>query len=766
MELSSSDIVIFASIAVIVIALALWRFLYVPSNAGDSGFLTDGAVLMISDGLVQQASVEARDLLGDCERVPIVTVLEEFLRRGSADVRDAVNRLEMTGDPVNLLVYNNEERAFELIGAPAGGMIRLIIRDAGFLDTRLKAAEERLNAADALVQDQNWERTTLRSMVEESPIIVWNRTKEGAINWADGQIRTRNSTVTADQAVDLIIARTRLNMQPALVGQPQKSRIEIVVNDGVDTISLQVIEVIRPDGDRIGFATDAGSAASAERTLTRFVQTMTETFAHLTVGLAIFDRNQTLALFNPALVQMWQLEPAWLARRPSLRDIVDELRASRRLPELQDFHKWRSELVGLFDNTEAADYEELWHLSNGSNIRVLARPHPHGSLAFIFDDVTERMRLEQRYRHSIDLRRVTLDRLNEGIAVFGSNGLLQFINQAFHDIWGTNSENVYAAMHVRQFIPLCQQLSPDREVWKGLHSFVTGEHNRQEWESPVTTHSGQMLNARIVPLPDGSTMAVFTNVTDSGMVSVGVAEKLFSLRFENAARDYIAGRIDREVRPPLAEIREKTRTSGKNKNEIARLTSEVGEAVERMDHLSGLVSLTEETDGANSQSHDLGSVLETVGGLLETTANRAEVELKVEVPPGAEEISADRYHLHRTAFAVGLFAIENFSSASSVSLRAESDDGGYGIVAQVKQQADFGGSKGSAEQDRMVLEHLVSRQNGILSVSETKSTGDAKIVARFDRIPLQLASRDLDELPETDSDQSNVLRLPSVASRD
>lgn len=238
--------------------------------------------------------------------------------------------------------------------------------------------------------------------------------------------------------------------------------------------------MIRPNGDRIGFASDAGTAASAERTLTRFVQTMTETFAHLTVGLAIFDRNQTLALFNPALVQMWQLEPAWLARRPSLRDIVDELRSSRRLPELQDFHKWRTELLSLFDNTEAADYEELWHLPNGSNIRVLARPHPHGSLAFIFDDVTERMRLEQRYRHSIDLRRVTLDRLNEGIAVFGANGLLQFINQAFHELWGTNSESVYAAMHVRQLIPQCQQLTPDKDIWKRLHSFVTGEDNRRE----------------------------------------------------------------------------------------------------------------------------------------------------------------------------------------------------------------------------------------------------------------------------------------------
>lgn len=74
---------------------------------------------------------------------------------------------------------------------------------------------------------------------------------------------------------------------------------------------------------------------------------MTETFAHLTVGLAIFDRNQTLVLFNPALVQLWQVEPAWLARRPNLRDVLDELRAIRRVPELDNFHSWRARLLGL-----------------------------------------------------------------------------------------------------------------------------------------------------------------------------------------------------------------------------------------------------------------------------------------------------------------------------------------------------------------------------------------------------------------------------------
>ena len=637
MELTSSDILIIASVGVIGIVFALWRLLYVPARSEADTFLTDGAVLMVTDGIVHQASVEARDMLGTCEQMPIVRVLDEFLRRDSADARDAVNRLEMTGDPVSMLVYDRTDRAYELIGAPAGGMIRLIFRDAGFLDNRLKAVEERLSAADAMVQSQNWERVTLRSLVAEAPIIVWNRSAEGEINWADGEIATRSSTINADQAVDLIVARTKLNTQPSLVGEPQKSRIEIVPGDGADAIALQVIEVIRPNGDRVGFATDAGTAASAERTLTRFVQTMTETFAHLTVGLAIFDRNQTLALFNPALVQMWQLEPSWLARRPSLRDIVDELRAARRLPELQDFHKWRAELLSLFDNTEAADYEELWHLSNGSNIRVLARPHPHGSLAFIFDDVTERMRLEQRYRHSIDLRRVTLDRLNEGVAVFGSNGLLQFINQAFHDIWGTNSDTVYAAMHIRQFIPLCQQLSQEQDVWKHLHSFVTGEEHRREWEARIVTHAGYILNARFVPLPDGSTMAVFTNITDSRLASIKFSEKSFSLRFALAVRDYVSRQSAHVVRKPLVEIAERAGNDGEQAEDaINALATDIRETVARMDELTELVELTKKSKSAMSRIVADGLNRYAAGGRGRADIEYAMEEGLLEVLPNIE----------------------------------------------------------------------------------------------------------------------------------
>ena len=761
MELSSNDILIIASVGVIGVVFALWRLLYVPARSEDDGFLTDGAVLMVADGLVHQASVEARDLLGPCEQTPIVRVLDEFLRDESTDARDAVNRLEMTGDPVNMLVYGRDDRAFELIGAPAGGMIRLILRDAGFLDTRLKAVEERLTAADAMVQTQNWERVTLRNLVAEAPIIAWNRSAEGQINWADGQIKTRNSAVTAEQAVDLIVARTKLNTQPSLVGEPQKSRIEIVLNDGADAIALQVIEVIRANGDRIGFATDAGTAASAERTLTRFVQTMTETFAHLTVGLAIFDRNQTLALFNPALVQMWQLEPAWLARRPSLRDIVDELRSSRRLPELQDFHKWRSELLGLFDNTEAADYEELWHLSNGSNIRVLARPHPHGSLAFIFDDVTERMRLEQRYRHSIDLRRVTLDRLNEGIAVFGSNGLLQFINQAFHEIWGTNSENVYAAMHIRQFTPLCQQLSEEHDVWKQLHSFVTGEDHRREWDAQITTHAGYILKARFVPLPDGSTMAVFTNITDSRIVSVKFSEKSFSLRFALAVRDYAVRQIAADVREPLLQLADHS-TNVTDPDAMPDVASRINQTIASMDEVSDLVELTEAEDVPEARG-DLFATLKIACKLLEPSASKFEVSIQVDPTTDVSPREVAKHKFHRIGFALGLFAIEKCRAESKITLSLEDDGKGFVLAASVQAGSDLAASHGSFAQDRALLEHLVAREGGVLSISETKANGAIRIAACF----ALSKPRMLENEPASDlAPGSNVLKLPTAVTLD
>lgn len=662
-SITTQDLLVLVSVGFIIVAFAIWQLFYVRGRGASDDTLTDGAVLLISDGVVQQASGSARQMLGECENQTIIRLLDGFLGPDATEARDAVNRLEMTGDPVEMLVHDVNGSAFELIGRPSGAMIKLILRDAELLDNKLKDAEDRVNAADTALKQHQWEQETLNGLITEAPIIAWHRTAEGEVNWSGGEIKVRNSSISAAQAVDLIVARTRLNRMPVLAGQPQKSRIEIVVNEGADTVSLHVLEIIRQDGSRIGFATDAGTAASAERTLTRFVQTMTETFAHLTVGLAIFDRNQTLALFNPALVQMWQVEPAWLARRPSLRDIIDELRSTRRLPELQDFHKWRSRIVGLFENTEAADYEELWHLADGSNIRVLARPHPHGSLAFIFDDVTERVRLEQRYRHSIDLRRATLDRLNEGVAVFGANGLLQFVNQAFHEIWGTDGETIYAAMHARQLVGLCDQLTIDADLWHRLHSFVTGEESRRSWSETITMGSGRQLLARVAPLPDGSTMAVFSDA-EHALPAPGLAAPDASLDATAAT-----------VRAGLDAATELLPASAADDEQRAAI-EQAREAFARM---FGRDDASADNAASNGYRYDVADALQRTANILKIQAREHGVTLSIDPEMVPTLVLCEQIGLRQMLYNLTGGAILAVGQGGSLVLGADGSDESFQI---------------------------------------------------------------------------------------
>lgn len=719
----------------VMVFLVLWRLLRAIAHSHEAELLSDGAVLVVSDGRVQQASPEAVVLFGRCSGQPVSALLEGLLGGDAAPAVDAVARLELTGEPIDLLVRTGDGRAWKLIGAPAGALIRLVLREARDLDERLREAEARTRSAEAALHAQGAETDALRALVAEGPIIAWRRTAEGTVTWSGGCIRTRSGAVNPEQAVELVVARKRLNRQPTVAGEPQKSRVEIVVGEGAETVSLHVTEIVRSDGSRVGFATDAGSAAAAERTLTRFVQTMTETFAHLTVGLAIFDRNQTLALFNPALVQMWQVEPAWLARRPSLRDILDELRTIRRLPELEDFHQWRTRLLGLFENTEAADYEELWHLADGSNIRVLARPHPHGALAFTFDDVTERMRLEQRYRHSIDLRRATLDGLTEGIAVFGANGLLQFVNQAFHEIWGTDGDTVYAAMHARQLIGICEEIAARPEVWQKLHGFITGEESRRAWTARLRTGAGRELTARFAPLPDGSTLTVFSDITEAERISEALLDGDAALDMAEAARAALDALIADEAVSALDEIDQSLAALRDCAPGALDTAAEAGEAASARLRaaLSTAAAIAARPLAPRAERNNPTCIAAALHAAAATAAPRAfaaGVTLTVDAgASGDAALGAGR--LRQLAFRLAADALARSTPGAAVTLGGSGSGARFEIWAEVAADGQAHGQQGQSPSDKL-LARLADRDGGRVEVRPSSPDTPARLTCRFE----------------------------------
>src|SRR5699024_1082502 len=163
---------------------------------------------------------------------------------GAAPEIEAVARLERTGDPLDRLVRTEAGAAFELIGAPSGALIRLVLREAAGLDRRLRAANARADAAEAALGAQTLEHEALQALVAEGPIMAWRRDAAGALDWSAGEIRTRTGAAAArpEQAVEMMAARTRLNRQPPVIGEAERARIEIVVGDGAETVSLHAVE--------------------------------------------------------------------------------------------------------------------------------------------------------------------------------------------------------------------------------------------------------------------------------------------------------------------------------------------------------------------------------------------------------------------------------------------------------------------------------------------------------------------------------------------
>jgi len=427
-----------------------------------------------------------------------------------------------------------------------------------------------------------------------------------------------------------------------------------------------------------------------------------------------------------------------------LREIVDSLRATRRIPEMPDFHDWRQRLTDLFENTETADYEELWHLSDGSDIRVLARPHPHGSLAFVFDDVTERLHLEQQYRHSIDLRRATLDRLDEGLVVFGPDGLLQLVNTAFHEIWGTDAETVRPSMHASELLPLVRGLTVETDVWQRLMTFITGADSRQAWGARLTLGTGRILGARFAALPDGSTMATFGDVTDSERIALALRERNEALEAAEEMRAAVLDQISHRLRTPLNTIFGFGQLIADSR--FGKLTeAQRGYAdgiLESARHLLATIDDVTELAALEIDSlHDrgaelsLGETLMLTGRLLEKRATEEGVELRIVAPESGCEAACDAGRLRQIVFNMTTDAISRCGDGGKIELGARAgEDGGIEIYTLETGQSGETVDPARAEAASLTLpfiRRLVAQEGGSFELCAGQDTVTLSAICRL-----------------------------------
>ncbi len=212
-----------------------------------------------------------------------------------------------------------------------------------------------------------------------------------------------------------------------------------------------------------GIAIDRNEVESVRATLKQTIATHAHTLDHLATAVAMFDKDRRLQFYNSSFQKLFGLAPSFLESQPDNAQVLDAIRAERKLPEVPDWRKWREGQLEIYKALEAR--EDWWHMPDGRTLRVVVNPHNQGGATWVFENVTEQLELRTNYNSLMQIQGETLDNLSEAVAVFGSDGRLKLCNPAFQSIWnlrgGTGGKR---GAYLAAFANLARTGSPRRRT--------------------------------------------------------------------------------------------------------------------------------------------------------------------------------------------------------------------------------------------------------------------------------------------------------------
>lgn len=208
------------------------------------------------------------------------------------------------------------------------------------------------------------EVASLRSTTEELPFLIWREDQNHTISWANRHYLDLAETMnTPDEAAPW--PPRKLFDQPQLAdvsNGDHPRRVALPHGPKGRRKWFELHETVLGN-ETLVTALPADRLVKAENSLSEFVATLTKTFAHLPIGLAIFDRKRQLTLFNPALTDLVSLPIEFLVGKPTLFSFLDHLREKRMMPEPKDYKSWRQQMSELEAAAVNGTYEETWSLS-------------------------------------------------------------------------------------------------------------------------------------------------------------------------------------------------------------------------------------------------------------------------------------------------------------------------------------------------------------------------------------------------------------------
>lgn len=419
------------------------------------------------------------------------------------------------------------------------------------------------------------------------------------------------------------------------------------------------------------FARDNSAYENLSNEMEQVLQNHYETLDQISTAVAIFDTHQKLKFCNHAFKVLWPLESSFLESEPSHTLLLERLREEGLIGEHPNWRTWKEELFKASRQIESN--QQIWNLPDGRTVRVMSAPHPQGGITWLYENLTEKIDLERRYNTLIRIQGETLDKLSEGVVVFGADGRLRLSNPALSTLWSLTSNLRIEGTHITQLQTHCSALTMGDE-WNKFTQFITGfAEKRDTLSGRMDLKNGMVLDYTLVPLPNGQTMITFANVTDTVHIARALQEKNEALESADRLRNEFVQHVSYELRTPLTNIigfsdilRDQIFGSINERQHeyLGHIHSESGTLLNIVNDILDLATLDAGIMELDIKQVNIADAMAQAVARIEERLNGRHITLLQQISPSLNFISADATRLHQIFVNVLSNAV-NFATAES-----------------------------------------------------------------------------------------------------
>ncbi|GAA6180702.1 PAS-domain containing protein [Shimia sp. NS0008-38b] len=348
-------------------------------------------------------------------------------------------------------------------------------------------------------------RTAVMQAMFQAPSPVWKENMVGTVVWRNAAYK--------DLAEKMGFPAKGAQLFDVRDLTPGGTPVRLCVKSNKDDISRWFdVTAVQISENVMYYATAADAVVSAIHAQRNFVQTFSKTFAQLSTGLAIFDQTRKLAIFNPALTELTQLNADFLSNHCDISDFFDQLREHQLVPSPVSHVYWRDQIESVIQLAMTGQYSQSWTFPSGVTYRVTGRPHPDGALAFLFEDITAELTVTRRFRTEIDQCHSVLDTVKSALVLFGPNGKLHLCNKAYRDLWKSDPDSSFAEYTLRDALVHWEDDCLPNDVWQNLRERVLSTIDRNSWHATVTKKTLEGLRLSVSPVAGGMTLVAFDQI--------------------------------------------------------------------------------------------------------------------------------------------------------------------------------------------------------------------------------------------------------------